>query len=234
MSYIQAAVIENEEMYRKQLEEKLNLWAEKDGRCKIGIRYFSSGEEFLKVDETDYHIIFMDIELDGRLDGLDTARQVKERGSHIPIAFLTVHDIYVYEGYSVNAIAYILKPVSYENVCRCMETAYQRMYWSKYIHKNRDQMISVYYKDILYFQSDSHYTDIVIESGRISHKVALSELSGRLPHQFVRCHRTAIVNIMHVKFLYKKEIVLTNDTLLTISKPYYESVTKIYLEWNYM
>lgn len=231
MFCVQVAIIENEAYFKDQLEKQLNIWAESNGSYELVIHTFTTGEEFLKESINNYHFIFMDIELDGTLNGIETARISKSRGSRTPLAFLTMHDVYVFDGYDTNAISYLLKPVRYEEVSKCMEKALNRISYAKYIYNSKDTILSIPYQDILYIQSALHYSEMITVSDSISQRISLSKLAEQLPKQFVRCHRTTIVNIIHVKAIKQRELKLTNSVVLTISKPYLEAVQNAYVEW---
>lgn len=79
---------------------------------------FSSGENTLKwlhsrAGETD--ILFLDIEMSG-IDGMETARKIRQTDSTLVIIFVTGYSDYVFDGYSVNALDYIMKPASSERL----------------------------------------------------------------------------------------------------------------------
>ena len=231
MLCIQVAIVENEEPYRKQPEELLHMWEQEKQKCELLIQCFTKGEDFLKEDVANFHIIFMDIELDGEISGIKTAHILKKRGSRIPLAFLTMHEIYVYDGYDTNAMAFILKPVQYERIRTCMDNALERMSDAKYIFNSKDTILSIPYRDILYCQAALHYTTLVTVSETITHKIPFYEILGQLPRQFVRCHRTTSVNVMHIKQIKGRELLVSNSTWLTISKPYLNQVRETYMDW---
>lgn len=116
-----------------------------------------------------------------------------------------MHDIYVYDGYGTNAVAFILKPVMYERIHACMDTALERVSNAKYIYNSKDTILSIPYRDILYCQAALHYTALVTVSGTITHKIPFYQMMEQLPKQFIRCHRTTSVNIMHVKQIKGRE-----------------------------
>lgn len=231
MLCMQIAIVENNESDREKLEEKLHAWATMNRKCELIIRHFTTGEDFLKEDFHDFHFIFMDIELDGKLNGIDTAQALNKNGCHTPLAFLTMHDIYVYDGYGTNAVAFILKPVMYERIHACMDTALERVSNAKYIYNSKDTILSIPYRDILYCQAALHYTALVTVSGTITHKIPFYQMMEQLPKQFIRCHRTTSVNIMHVKQIKGRELLMGNSIWLTISKPYLTQVRDAYMDW---
>ena len=77
---------------------------------------FSSGTEFVQAykDKHDFDVIFLDIEMHG-LDGLETARAIREYDQQVVIVFTTRMAQYAVAGYEVDAISYLVKPISAES-----------------------------------------------------------------------------------------------------------------------
>ncbi|MDO5765919.1 MAG: LytTR family DNA-binding domain-containing protein, partial [Elusimicrobiales bacterium] len=155
------AVVENEEIYVEELVEFIRTWErENDLKEKCEVRSFKSGETFLEDDIDSYSAVFMDIQLDGTLDGMNVARQIRRRGGTQMIFFLTAYDNYVLDGYDVDASGYLLKPVEYEKIEKCMNKVLQRTRKRYFEHVSKGKRCLIPYDDILYFQSSLHYIEI--------------------------------------------------------------------------
>ena len=78
--------------------------------CPCEIDEFESGNEFINlgINMTKYDIVFLDINMD-EIDGIETAQEIRKVSNDIFIVFVTAFISYAVEGYSVNAIRYILK-----------------------------------------------------------------------------------------------------------------------------
>lgn len=225
MSVIKIGLIENEEVYAEEIIEYIRRWEkENDLNEKCEINIFKSGEKFLLGDVNAYSVIFMDIGLDGVLDGMDVARRLRKCGWTQMIFFLTIYDNYVFDGYDVDASGYLMKPVEYGKIEKCMDKVFQHTRDLYFEHACKGKRCLIPYDDILYFQSSLHYIEIKTGDHTYRQKGSLSSLEKRLPPQFVRCHRFNIVNIKKAVQLTRKELKLTNGEILVISNTFRDAV----------
>lgn len=230
MIIIQVAIVENEAECARQTEEMLHRWkCAQDIHCELKIDIFTSGEEFMKSKPDEYHIAFLDIQLDGEFNGIETAHQLRKNGCEIPIVFLTSYSQYVFTGYEVSALNYIVKPVSFERVAWCMNRIFKLEFQGYYIFKERDNLHKIPYNKILYFQSSLHYIEIFTKKKSYRQKMSFKKLQMLLPPQFVQCHRTVIVNILRINCISGREIRMIDETLLPISNTYLELVRNMYM-----
>lgn len=230
MIVIKVAVVEDEAVYVGQMKDALKKWGE-DSKvmCQISVDVFNQGEEILRSSIEEYHIIFMDISLDGRLNGVETAEAIRKKGFDTPLAFLTAYKEYALTGYKVGAIDYIIKPVSSEQVDWCMKRILSSASGGSFILKDYDGITKIPYNDIFYFQSVSHYIEIVTKYGNYKQLLPLKKLRELLPFQFVQCHRTIVINIWKVKRVGSKDVIMADGTVLPVSRTYLEEVRKAYV-----
>lgn len=235
MIIINVAIVENNDEYVAELRELLEECRRLSGYTwDIALRPFKTGEEFLKTETAGYHIVFMDIDLDGAIDGIETARILRKRGCNIPLAFLTSFNQYVFTGYKVNAIDYILKPIRIEQLQWCMERVFEMKSQGSFICKTRDGIMQIPYDQILYFQSSFHYIEIFAEDKKkYQQLLALKKLREALPLQFIQCHRTILVNAWKIDCINGKEIKLTDGTRLPVSNTYLDVVRNVFMKRGY-
>lgn len=230
MIIIQVAVVENEAECARQTEEMIHRWKrEQDVYCELKVDFFSNGEDFIKSKTDEYHIAFLDIQLDGKLNGIETAQLLRQSGCDVPLVFLTSYSQYVFTGYEVRALNYIVKPVEFERVAWCMNRIFELEFQGYYIFKEKDNLHKLSYNKILYFQSSLHYIDIFTKKNAFRQKMSFKKLQMFLPPQFVQCHRTVIVNILKIDYINGREIMMVDGTYLPISSTYLELVRNMYL-----
>lgn len=139
---------------------------------KRGISYqplaFFSGErmlQWLKQHPGEMDVVFLDIEMPG-MNGMETARKLRESDENIQIVFVTGYSEYVYEGYEVRALGYLLKPAKTkkleEILIRTLEIL-QKEETQVYVCRNRDVTWRIPKKKILYFASDRRQVQCVTE-----------------------------------------------------------------------
>ncbi|MHB1419551.1 MAG: LytR/AlgR family response regulator transcription factor [Bacillota bacterium] len=182
----------------------------------------------------DYAIVFLDIDMPG-LDGLDVSRQILELTHRPLIVFVTAHEKFALEAFSVDAVDYLLKPIS---PARMEKTVHKLM--KMYNADNHDErpttapekephtlgLIPVEDKgktlliedhNIIYVFASNDYTYIKTQSYRYLTRFTLKELEQRLnPELFFRCHRSYLVNVkktMEVIPLYNGTLILIVDDL---------------------
>ena len=110
------AVLEDKENDYRILESALKIWSEGSGN-RIELFWYQTGNEMLKSFEQDgFDILFSDIELEENETGLIFCGRLRELGYSGEIIFLTAFREYVFRGYDVRALHYLLKPVSYTHL----------------------------------------------------------------------------------------------------------------------
>ena len=103
------AICDDEEIFRKNIYEIIMKYMDEKG-CPCEVDEFASGKDFISlgINMAKYDIVFLDINMD-EIDGLETAQEIRKVSNDIFIVFVTAFVNYAVQGYSVNAIRYILK-----------------------------------------------------------------------------------------------------------------------------
>lgn len=185
------------------------------------IQCFRTGTEFLAAYRPIYDIVFMDIELPGR-NGMDTAIALRKVDDSVTLIFVTNMVRYAAQGYDVDAMAFLLKPVTYENfslklqraLSRCRTVTGQDLLISTScgvcrVSADRIKYVEICGHDLIY-----HTTD-----GEISSYGNLKDVETRLDStQFVRCNRCYLVNLAFVRAVQGHSLTVDQDEL-QISRP---------------
>ena len=118
---LRIAICDDEQFYREKIQSLLKQYFKKRN-LQYEVEAFVSGEDFLRQCENRvrYDIVFMDISME-KLDGMQTARQIRAFHSDTSIVFVTAFIDYALEGYKVNAVRYILKDTLDGAVAECMD-----------------------------------------------------------------------------------------------------------------
>ena len=173
-------------------------------------------------------LLFLDIQMP-QLLGTDFVRTLRNAPKLI---FTTAHREFAIEGYELDAVDYLLKPISFERFLKAVnkvidqapvttiaapETPRKDGYL--YFRTNRKTM-KVAVQDILYFESIGDYIKVVANNKTIVTKQAISALEEELAHySFVRIHRSFIVAMDKIDS-YSKEIIEVNRQQLPVSRMY--------------
>ena len=176
-------------------------------------------------------LLFLDIQMP-ELSGVEFAKILPK---DTKIIFTTAFPQYALEGYKVNALDYLLKPISYEDFLRATEKAQD---WYNIIQKremyndDRIMFIKSEYKllrvkldDILYVEGLKDYVRICLKNGeKIMSLMSMKKLEDYLPRpEFLRTHRSYIVHMPEVRSIDRFRIVF-GDIFIPISDDYKEEV----------
>ena len=191
---------------------------------------FSSAQDAIKtILDENVDIVFLDIEMP-QLNGVEFARVVP---ANCRVVFTTAYDAYALQGYKVNALDYLLKPISYEDFVGAANKALQ---WyelnsqanveidrREYIMvKSEYKLVQVPIKDIVYIEGLKDYVKIYLENEQksIMTLMSMKALEKYLPtSKFLRVHRSFIVNTTKIKVVERNRIVFGNQ-YIPVSESY--------------
>lgn len=226
------AIVDDEHIERNRLQGYIKKFSEETG-IALEICSFSSGEELLHDYRLIYDIILLDIEMVGT-NGMDVAKQIRKIDKGVIILFITNLASYAIEGYKVEAVDYVLKPVAYLDFAMKIRRAVRK------VSQKEDNTISVDTVDglkvfpvseIYYVEVLSHYLIYHTKSGdfksRGSLKVAEAQM---IPYNFFRSHKCYIINFKYITAVKAKEIIVDN-TILPLGRAYKETFMQEYMRY---
>lgn len=184
---------------------------------------FSSGETLLRW--YDHHageldLVFLDMELH-ELDGLETARRLRAADDGLQLVFVTGYAEHVFDGYSVGALGYLLKPPERERLEDVLERAQAslcREMDRAYLCRNGDTYYRIPLSGILYFVSDRRQVRCVTESRSYTFYAKLDTVAAEVGAAFVRVHQRYLVRAGAVERMESGEVVLRNGERLPVSR----------------
>ncbi len=219
------AIMDDEKSFCDILETKLREWG-REANNTVNITCYSSSDDFIEAWESqkNFDAVFLDIKMKNcELNGMDVAHIIRSQNDDSAIVFVTSISDYMSEGYRVDAVRYLLKPLQEYDFRECMErlsVKFQTKGNEIFLLKFRDKILRVPYKDILYFSSANNYVEIHTKTEVIRYLKKLKYIEDMLPPQFVRCHRSIILNIENMAAITGNTIVMINDEQLPVSKQY--------------
>lgn len=216
------AICDDEEMFSSQLKEYLESYYKS---MDLIIDKFESGEEFLKRYTNmncGYDIIFLDIEMK-QIDGIETAKKLRELNNDIIIIFLTSHLEFAPEGYEVNAFRFLIKPIQKEKLKNALlDVQYQIDRNKKILIKDKDREVLLKYTDIVYIEAQNVNIKICTMNEKFLIRKTLREIEEELKGPtFFKCHRSYIVNLDFVMDYDNKIITMENKEKISLSRNKY-------------
>ncbi|GAA0696688.1 two-component system response regulator RgaR [Paraclostridium ghonii] len=207
---INIAICEDELHYRLKakaiLEEVLNL-----NSINCNIYEFSSGEELLKDYPKNLDILIMDIQMK-LINGMDTARRIREFDENLEIIFMSSFSEFMQEGYEVKAYRYILKPINEKNFSKnilpCIEKVIRNR--NNYLTLNVKNYIDrIRIDSIIYIETARPNILIYTFNNMYTIKMSISKIENILKkYGFFRCHNSYIVNLKLVESMNSSFIIV--------------------------
>lgn len=231
---LKIAVCDDEQNQMEALKAAVLAWAEAGAHhCEISA--FPSAEAFLFEYSTEkcFDILLLDIEMTGQ-SGLDLAKQLRREGSRAEIIFVTSHFEFCGEGYEVDALHYLVKPVAADKLFSVLTKAVQQLQTEPpfVIIRCEGETIRLYEYDILYVESFLHYIVIYTADGEYKIKEGLSAFAARLSGDFYQTHRSYYVSLKHVIRISRTAVTLDRGCEIPLSRGRYDDINRAYIERN--
>lgn len=183
------------------------------------VKVFSSGDDFFN-SETDFDAVFLDILMEGK-NGMEIARDLREKGSDIAVIFVSVEEDFALEGYEVCAFDYILKPVMRERVKRILERLFKTAERTRTIAIMHNRYnVEIPMESIIYAEAEGHNINIYTVKGKFKAYMTFREFIKLFENEryFKICNRGIIVNLERVKKICDKAFIMEQDINVQISR----------------
>lgn len=229
-------VCEDEHVYQVALQQSISLWQQATGHTDVEIAFYSSSEELLEQFERkmEVDLFFIDIQIPGELNGIDLARKIRETNLDVTIVFCTNYNEYVYDGYTVNALRFLQKPVVDDEIFFCCNYVYNRLIIkspNSLVFFSSGRRFVLRYAEIKFLEIKAHhlFLSTTIQPAPFKINTQLMDIMSELPKDlFVMCHRSYAVNIAHVRMLTRTECLLLDNESIPISRTYMNEVNQAF------
>ena len=228
---IKIAIVEDEQLYAKQLHEYLRKYEKENGEA-IEVTIYSDGDQIVEKYQSQYDIILMDIEMKF-MDGMSAAEEIRKIDTEVVIIFITNMTQYAIRGYAVDALDYVLKPVSYFALSQRLNRAIGRM------RKRESKMIMVNMKggivrlniaNIYYIESQGHTLILHTILGDYETSGTMKEMESKLlGMNFCRGNKGYLINLQHVDGISDGCAIVKDEKLILSrarKKEFMEALTK--------
>jgi len=200
------------------------------GECANAIQAFA----LLQQQEID--LMFLDIRMP-QLNGNNFLKTLKNPPK---VIFTTAYPEYAVEGYELDVVDYLLKPIPFDRFLKAVNKAFQltspkndvavppeEKKKESFVYFRADRkMVKVMLQDIYYIESMKDYVKVFTSNGMIITKQSISSVEAMLPEkEFIRSHRSYIVSLQHIKS-FTSELIEIRDTEIPIGKLFRNEVMK--------
>ena len=214
------AIAEDDPNYVRQLKEYLEKYSQESGTL-MEVTVFTDGDELVENYRAQFDLILMDVEMPF-LDGMTAAEEIRKQDSEVVIIFITNMAQYAIRGYAVDALDYVLKPVTYFAFAQRLERAVTRMKRreQKFIVipvKGGSQKVDV--SRLYYVESQGHTLLYHTASGIYTSTGTMKEEEARLSGlHFCRGNNGYLINLEHVDGV-QDGFALVHGERLQLSRP---------------
>lgn len=188
---------------------------------------FSSGEgviQWLMKHSGELDALFLDVELGG-ISGMETAKQIREHDANLMLIFVTGYSDFVFDGYAVGAMDYLVKPVKEDKLRSVLDRA-QKLMESRRPHtftvQNAEGLYRIAKKDILYLYSERRLVKVRTKAREYAYYGKIDDAQAALGSGFIRIHQRYLVRARAVSEIEKSSVKIS-DAWLPVSRAFRQS-----------
>lgn len=215
-------IIDDEPLARKGLQEYVDEidFLHRIASCENALK----ASQFLNESKVD--LLFLDIHMP-KVSGIDFLRALKQPPMTI---FTTAYTDYAIEGYALDVIDYLVKPITFERFLRASQKAMEffqlRARAGNNVSSPTDYFFvrcdskfeKVFFNDVAYVEALQNYAVIHVPGRKLITYITLTGLENQLPKdRFVKVHKSYIVSVSHVQAIEGSEILI-GDNRIPISR----------------
>ncbi len=247
--HVRAMIVDDEELARKRLRKMLKKY---ETELEI-VNEASNGKEAVeRIDAVRPDVIFLDVQMPG-FDGFEVVRRLKTKPH---IVFATAFDEFALKAFEENTVDYLLKPIEQRRLEKAIDKLRQ-LYDRQALHLDEnverllarlvaapvkrlqvrlgDRIVLVDIDDIVYFEAKDKYTYLHTTDQKYIIDLTLADLETKLDvTEFVRIHRSTIINLRHMLELvrwfggkYKVRLKDKDRTELVVSRGYVDRIHRL-------
>lgn len=210
MNMYRIAIVEDEKEFRDQLQTYLRQY-EVENQVSFQISEFEDGADILLDYKNEYDLILLDIEMP-KLNGMDAAEKIRQMDEDVVLMFITNMVQYAIRGYSVGALDFVMKPITYYTFSMKMTRALKRVTKKEktpLVLTTVDGIKTLHVKQIYYVEVQNRMLHYYTDEGEIVVRGTLQSIEEELKqYSFAKCNHWYLVNLEHVNEVNKNIVVV--------------------------
>lgn len=215
------------------VQTMLKSWAD-NRQVDLLVEQFPSAEAFLfrYEEEKAFDILLLDIEM-GKMDGVTMAKKIRAGNETVQIVFITGYSDYIAEGYEVEALHYLMKPVKQDKLFGVLDRAAEKLKQNERCLNLElsGEMIRIAFYEIRYLQVHQNYVTVYAKQ-EYTVKRTLGEFEKELDNRFCRVGRAIILNLKYIQRVTKTEVYLSDGTILPLPRGAYEPLNRAIISYT--
>ena len=229
------AIIEDIQVHGDILAAYIKKWS-KGKAINLEVKYFKSAEGFLFQweEEQDFDVLFVDIQMAG-MNGMEMAKKIRDKDKEIIIIFTTGVTDYIGEGYEIEAMHYLIKPISEDKVNVCLDKAVQKRKQKNYVLVHtKDELLKISTDEIDYIEAMGHGCRLKLaeknKKNIMEIRESISQMGNMLDHsEFIKCHRSYLCRIGGILRIDRTNIYFDDESSIPVSRRMYSEVNRAFV-----
>ena len=228
---ITIAVCDDSAADRDWLSGQVHRWAAERGHT-VRLAEYPSAESFLfaYAEDKTVQVLLLDIEM-GQMDGVTMARTLRRDNDGVQIVFITGYSDYIADGYEVEALHYLMKPVAAEKLDAVLDRAVEKLGRNTraLLVECPGEVVRLPLYQIRWAEVQGNYVTIHAKTD-CTVKMTLGQLEGELDDNFFRLGRSALVNLGCVARVTKTAVTLNDGTQVPLPRGAYERINRAIIQ----
>lgn len=227
---------DNQNILNKLAQMLENIFIKHDYDATIKYKCDNAEDLFDYINKNNIDVLFLDINLRNKITGLDIAEYVRKKNKKIYIIFTTGHLEYALVAYKYKTFDYIPKPFVSERLELTISRLFEDIQasFSNFIKVGNSQML-IKDDDILYIKKNNMKLIYHTKFQDYSSYIAFNKIEHTLPKNFIRCHKSYIVNINSINNIdtVNNCIHLYNNDICPIGPKYKNNLLEVLSNYEY-
>lgn len=235
------AVCDDDRTQLCQLSEYIKEYTARNAaRFEVRLQCFENGADLLAAHEKGerFQVILLDIIMP-LISGIETAQEIRELDKVAKIVFLTASPEYALDSYKVKAFSYLLKSSSKEELFRLFDEAINELAISEaecIVVRSRAGLIKLYFHSLEYVEVDRRTVYYHLSNGGVIETFgSFHELEQKLlmHKQFIKPHRSFIVNMEHIKEISNSELRTVSGSRIPVPRASFSRIKDVYFRYSF-
>ncbi|MCM1523913.1 MAG: LytTR family DNA-binding domain-containing protein [Ruminococcus sp.] len=227
---ITIALCDDDSEQIRNLRQLICQWSE-NKPFAVNIAEYESAEQFLfEYPDNPCGLLLLDIEMRG-INGMELAKKLRDSGNILPIVFITGYSDYISQGYDVQALHYLLKPVEKDRLFAVLDRyAAKNSRSEDIILQTKDGIYHIDIDTITYMEAFGRKTAVHFLDQTVT-ECSMKIGSFENMKGFIHCHRSYMVNLRRVTSISKNALILETGEEVPLSRRLYNDVNKSFIEF---
>lgn len=232
---IHIAICEDEKILRQYYIKYLDEYFKRKGEHYC-IDEYEKGSYLIRSNHQIYNFILLDIDLGESIDGIQTAKELREQKNKAEIIFLTSYKQEAHRAFEVEAYRYLIKPIEKIKFYKTLDGVIERMKvnLAKQLicFKNQDGILKLYLDEILYIETIGRKQHMHTLTDIYKINYTMKELEELLSeYDFFRIHTGFLVHMRYIKYHTRDTVVMENEDKLCLSRLRLKQFKEAFLEY---